>query len=85
MSTLFNHAIEKQARERVERTPDLKEYEDIIFAPWPNWPGYMKWVLRAPVPEIVGWAQQVDAEMADELDFEIVMAILEKDLAVILS
>lgn len=53
------------ARQRVSDTPELSEYEDIIFYDWPNWDEHLAWVATAPVEEIVQWAATVRRDEAN--------------------
>ena len=62
MTTITQFAdYEEQARQRVSSTPELDDYNDVIFYDWPNWREHMQWIATAPVAEIVDWAETVDA------------------------
>jgi hypothetical protein len=56
---------ETAARQRVNATPELAVYEDIIFYDWPNWDEHLEWVATAPVEEIVQWAATVRRDEAN--------------------
>ncbi len=56
-----------RARARVDRSPRLRPYSDIIFADWSPWPDHLRWVIRGRVGEIEAWAQQIkeDSDACD--------------------
>jgi hypothetical protein len=47
------------ARRRVERSPQLRPYEEIILGDWSPWPDHLRWVIRGRVSEIEGWAKKI--------------------------
>jgi len=47
------------ARRRVERSPRMRQYQDIILGDWSPWPDHLRWVIRGKVSEIVAWAEQI--------------------------
>ena len=47
------------ARLRVERSPRMRKYQDIILGDWSPWPDHLRWVIRGKVSEIVAWAEQI--------------------------
>jgi len=49
-----------KAKSRVERSPKLRPYHDIILCDnWSPWPDHLRWVIRGRVGEIVSWAQEI--------------------------
>jgi hypothetical protein len=48
-----------RAQARVDRSPRLRPYFDIIFADWSPWPDHLRWVVRGKVGEIEAWAKQI--------------------------
>ena len=48
-----------RARSRVDRSPRLRPYSDIIFADWSNWTDHLRWVIRGMVSEIESWAKEI--------------------------
>jgi hypothetical protein len=48
-----------RARSRVDRSPRLRPYSDIIFGDWSPWPEHLRWVVRGRVGEIAAWAEQI--------------------------
>jgi len=49
----------RRARHRVERSPRLSKYEDIIFADWSEWDDHLRWVISGSESEIEEWAKQI--------------------------
>ena len=49
--------LERRARQRVADVPELAEYDDAIFADWPNWQEHLQWLIDAPVDHILDWAE----------------------------
>ena len=49
----------RRARHRVERSPRLSKYEDIIFADWSEGDDHLRWVISGKVSEIEEWAKQI--------------------------
>jgi hypothetical protein len=54
-----------RARARVDRSPRLRPYFDIIFADWSPWPDHLRWVARGRVGEIESWAKQIRRDSDD--------------------
>jgi hypothetical protein len=49
-----------RARSRVERSPRLRPYADIILCDnWSPWFDHLRWVIRGRVGEIESWAKQI--------------------------
>jgi hypothetical protein len=47
------------AARRVENSPKLRPYKDIILGDWPEGDDHLRWVIEAKVSEIVAWAKQI--------------------------
>jgi len=54
------------ARLRVERSPRMGKYKDIILGDWSPWPDHLRWVIRGKVSEIVAWAEQIRRDSAQD-------------------
>ena len=52
-----------RAHARVDGSPRLSKFKDIIFADWSEGNDHLRWVIRARVREIEGWAQQIKEDM----------------------
>ena len=50
------------AQNRVDRTPELRAYEDVIMYDWPEGDEHWQWVAGAPVDEIVDWVETIAAD-----------------------
>ncbi len=55
----------ERAQQRVNNSPKLSRYSDIIFADWRNWDEHLQWVCTATVSEIADWAESIRAEEAE--------------------
>ena len=53
--TLNDEQLEREARERVERSPRLRLRANKIMADCPEGREHWDWVIRAPVHEILDW------------------------------
>ena len=49
----------ERAENRVNRSPELSKYRDIIFYDWPEGENHLKWITTAKVSEIVDWADRI--------------------------
>ena len=47
------------ARARIDATPELEEYRDLILYDWQEGAEHWAWVAAAPVQEIVDWAESI--------------------------
>lgn len=47
------------AHERVNSTPELEPYDDVIFADWAEGDEHWRWIATAPVAEIIDWVETV--------------------------
>jgi len=59
--TMAKKTLEEKARERVNKSPRLSKHADTILYDWPEEDEHWAWVVKAPVSEIVGWAETVEA------------------------
>lgn len=50
-------SLRDQAAARVENSPTLRQYTAYIMADWPEGREHWRWVLTAPVREIVDWCE----------------------------
>lgn len=48
-----------KAQCRVERSPRLRKYREIIFSDWPEGDDHLRWVIRGRVGEIESWAREI--------------------------
>ena len=48
-------SLRAQAAVRVQRSPRLREHEAYIMADWPEGREHWRWVLTAPIAEILEW------------------------------
>lgn len=51
-----------KAWRRVTASPRLRKYQEIILADWPEGEDHLRWVVRARVGEIEGWAKRIAKE-----------------------
>jgi hypothetical protein len=51
-----------KASVRVERSPRLRKYREIIFADWSEGDDHLRWVIRGRVGEIAAWAKQIQED-----------------------
>jgi len=57
-----------KARQRVQDTPELQQYRDVIFADWPEGDEHLQWIASAPLAEIVSWASEIAEATQNEHD-----------------
>ncbi len=50
---------ERRAHKRVNETPELQQYSDVIFCEGHNLDEHMKWVAKVPAVKIIDWAKSV--------------------------
>ena len=59
------------AQARVDSTPELQPYEDIIMYDWQEGPEHWEWIAEADVDEIIEWADGIRKDEAlDEIEDE---------------
>jgi len=51
-----------KAERRVNETPALGPYRDVILYDWPEGDEHWQWVQTAPVAEIVDWAETIESQ-----------------------
>lgn len=49
----------QKIKNRIDATPELEQYEDILIYSWDNFDEHAEWVATAPVAEIIDWAETV--------------------------
>lgn len=54
-----------RAWRRVQKSPRLCKYAEIILADWPQGDDHLRWVIRGRVGEIEAWAQQIKEDSDD--------------------
>jgi len=52
-------SLRETAERRVNASPKLSQYRDTIMYDWPEGNEHWRWVINAPVTEIVDWAESV--------------------------
>lgn len=50
-------SLYERAERRVDRSAQLSQYRAYILADWPEGDKHWRWVITAPVREIVDWVQ----------------------------
>jgi len=58
--------IREKALARVRAWDRLRKHEATIMHDWPEGDEHWRWVCRAPVAEIVDWAESVERAGAEE-------------------
>jgi hypothetical protein len=57
-----------KAKTRVDSSPRLRRYANIIFDDWPEGDEHFQWVATARVSEIVEWAKQIEEDSDESSD-----------------
>ena len=57
----------EHATRRVDDTPELEQYRDVIFYDWRE-PDHLEWIATAPIQEIVDWASEIAEATQNEHD-----------------
>jgi hypothetical protein len=52
-------ALYEDARSRVERSPRMRKYSDILLSDGWAYEDHLRWVIKAKVSEIVEWAETI--------------------------
>ena len=47
------------ASERIDNTPELEQYRDIILYDWQEGAEHWSWIARAKTEEIVAWCESI--------------------------
>lgn len=53
-------SLRTQAEKRVSASPKLSKFRAVIMYDWPEGNEHWRWVLKAPVSEIIKWAETVE-------------------------
>ena len=53
---------------RVDSTPELSNFSNVIFCEWENEDDHLRWVATADVNEIVHWAETIQRDVDSERD-----------------
>lgn len=51
--------LEAAAHARVNASPRLRPYEEIIFYDWADWEAHMLWIVEEGVENIIAWAEHI--------------------------
>ena len=54
--------LREQAQARVDSIPELKSHESTIVYDWAEGDEHWQWVVDAPLPEILDWAETVEKD-----------------------
>ena len=54
--------LRERAERRVDNSKKLSQHRDTIFYDWGNETEHLEWICKAPVIEIVGWAEAAEEE-----------------------
>jgi len=57
--------IRDKAQNRVNSWDKLKVHESIIMYDWPEGDEHWEWVCKAPIADIVEWAESIGSQEAD--------------------
>ena len=52
---------ESIAQKRVDDTPELQPYREIIFYDWIEGNEHIRWVATAPIREILDWCETIES------------------------
>ena len=55
----------REAEQRINDTPELEPYRELLLTDWPEGDEHLEWVVSAPVEELLSWARatQTDNEI----------------------
>lgn len=56
----------KLAQRRIDATPELEQYRDLIFYDWPEGDIHLLWIHGADTQAIIDWAETIRALTLDE-------------------
>ena len=66
LGAMMNYSqLYAQARERVDNTPELRQYREIILDDWNEANEHLTCVITAPVEDIVDWADEIESNLED--------------------
>jgi hypothetical protein len=54
----------EQAEKRINETPELEQYRDIILYDWPEGEQHWTWIAQAKIQEIVDWCESIRQDEA---------------------
>lgn len=57
-----------KAHYRVDNSPALSDYSNIIFYDWNEGNEHLRWIITAPVAEIISWAKEILSNELDNMD-----------------
>lgn len=60
------HELYMKAEDRVDFSPTLKPYKEIILADWPEGDDHWRWVASADESEIENWASTIAKDASDD-------------------
>ena len=63
---MSDRELYRKAEDRVDFSPTLKPYKEIILADWAEGDDHWRWVASADVSEIEDWARAIAKEVSDE-------------------
>ena len=55
--------LHKNASDRVDKSPRLSKYRDVILADWSEGETHLRWVIAASVSSIEAWAKQIQQDI----------------------
>ena len=55
-------SLYRQVEERINNTPDLQPYRDVILYDWPEGDEHLRWALDADLDELIAWAEMVETD-----------------------
>jgi len=58
--------FEASARTRVDKTPSLHPYREIIFYDWTEGDDHLKWISSASLREIMDWCETIQSFQNEE-------------------
>ena len=50
-------SLYEQAERRIDHSPKLSPHKEFILADWPEGDEHLRWVIKAPIDEILDWIQ----------------------------
>ena len=58
-------ALQAAATKRIQETPALWPWEDVILAVWDDTADHWRWLLDAPTDELIAWAEKLGGPPTD--------------------
>ena len=56
----------EEAATRINTTPELEAFKDVILADWPEGDSHFTWAATCPLAELISWAQAVARDVEGE-------------------